>query len=94
MKKIAILTFMLIINTLVFASSTKDYQFISPMPGSDFNTRESNIIIREGSFLNPSSIYNSGAIQISGSESGRIDGEIILSIASGFSEVRADGKRL
>ncbi|MBN1693787.1 hypothetical protein JW879_00115, partial [candidate division WOR-3 bacterium] len=79
MKKITVLTFTLIINTLILAASTNDYQFISPMPGSDFNTRESNIIIREGSLLNPSSIYNSGAIQISGSESGRIDGEIILS---------------
>jgi len=79
MKKIAILTFMFIINTLVLASSNKDYQFISPRPGSDFNTRESNIIIREGSLLNPTSIYNSGAIQISGTKSGKINGEIILS---------------
>lgn len=79
MKKIIILIIVILFNSIILVASLKDYQFISPTPGSDFNTRESRIIIREGSFMDPSCVNNSEAIQVTGSKSGKISGVIVLS---------------
>ena len=54
------------------------YEFISPVPGSDFNTLESNIIIREGTYVDFTTL-GKDAIVVIGSKSGKIEGEIILS---------------
>ena len=78
MKKLAILS-LLLCNSIILVASVKDYQFISPMPGSDFNTRESSIIIREGSIMDPACVNNSDAILVTGSKSGKMPGEIVLS---------------
>ena len=79
MKKLIILNVVILFNSIILAASLKDYQFISPTPGSDFNTRESSIIIREGSFMDPTCVNNSEAIQVTGSKSGKISGVIVLS---------------
>jgi hypothetical protein len=79
MKNSAVLSVVLLFNGVVLAASLKDYQFISPMPGSDFNTRESSIIIREGSIMDPTCVNNSEAILVTGSKSGKVPGEIVLS---------------
>ena len=74
MKKITLL--ILLIGGVIFGGSIKDYQFISPVPGSDLNSRESTIIIREGSGINSGSLHNS--IFVTGNKSGKIKGEIVL----------------
>ena len=62
---------------IVFADSTEEY-YLSPKPGSTFNTMESTIIIREGSFIDPGCLYDLD-VSIVGSESGEITGRFILS---------------
>ena len=79
MKKLTLLNIVILFNTLILASSSKDYQYISPMPGSDFNTRESSIIIREGSIIDRTCITNLEAIKVTGTKSGEMPGKIILS---------------
>lgn len=66
----------MILFSLIFAKS--DYQFISPKPGSDNNTRESTIIIRKGDFIDAASLDRND-ISVTGNLSGNIDGELILS---------------
>jgi hypothetical protein len=79
MRSLAVSCVVLLSTGMVLAGSPKDYQFISPMPGSDFNTRESSIIIREGSIMDPASVNNPDAILVTGSKSGKVPGEIVLS---------------
>lgn len=54
------------------------YQFVSPLPGSTNNNRESTIIIREGSLIQ-SGTLSDGDVLVNGTESGVISGELILS---------------
>jgi hypothetical protein len=54
------------------------YQFISPKSGSENNTRESTIIIRQGEDINSSTLDQDRVI-VKGSQSGLIPGELILS---------------
>ncbi|MFC2084272.1 aryl-sulfate sulfotransferase [Bacteroidota bacterium] len=63
---------------LIFSQVISQFQFISPIPDSDFNNRESTIIIREGSFIDDASL-SENSIKVVGSKSGIISGEIILS---------------
>ena len=79
MKKFTFLFFVL--TTFISANglNVEEYQFISPKPGSTDNTRESTIIIREGANIDLSSIGKPGLIKVTGSLSGNIDGEVILS---------------
>ena len=50
-------------------SVLQGYQYISPVPGSSMNMPGTNIIIRQGNYINPVSLSSSN-IQIKGSESG------------------------
>ena len=68
----------LFISNLLSSQTHKDFEFISPKPGSTFNTLESTIIIREGSVLNPATV-NRDILKVSGSKSIEIDGNIVLS---------------
>ncbi|MBN2416073.1 aryl-sulfate sulfotransferase [bacterium] len=69
--------------TLLFAGtlhgSVDDYQFIAPVPGSEYNTRETTVIIRHGDFIDAGSLSVVGALTVSGSISGPVSGRIILS---------------
>jgi hypothetical protein len=54
------------------------FQFLSPLPGSiDHNTNR-NIIIREGSKLNASSLQKKNVFEIDGSLSGKHDFDVVL----------------
>ncbi|MEP7129212.1 MAG: Ig-like domain-containing protein [Chitinophagales bacterium] len=57
--------FFFLITTSAFAK----YQYVSPMPGSTLNAPESQIIIREGSYLDPSTI-NAARFTLEGTKSG------------------------
>jgi len=74
----ALLVLFLFCNVL-FAKSSKTFQYISPVPGSDFNSRQTNIIIREGSKIDPSNLSHPTIIQVVGSQSGTHTGELLLS---------------
>ncbi len=69
---------MLLILTVSLLANNGGYQFISPVPGSTNNTRESTIIIKQGSFIDASSL-NGNVVSVKGSLSGEITGETILS---------------
>jgi hypothetical protein len=54
------------------------YEYISPVPGSRGNTRESTIIIRHGSDINARSLQTPGLLTVEGSVSGAVRGELLL----------------
>ncbi len=68
---------MIAFSAIVF-SSIEDFQFVSPVPGSELNTRETSIIIREGSDIDYSTILEEN-IEVTGSKSGIRSGELIFS---------------
>ena len=73
MKRARIILFQVQIFIILnsgYAGSLENYQFISPRPGSEFNKRESTIIIRYGEEIDPSSLLSAGIIQVNGSKSG------------------------
>ena len=59
-------------------SNIDKYQFISPLPGSKLIMPESNIIIRQGEIVDPTTIKES-SIEVVGSFSGVHTGEFFLS---------------
>ncbi|MBK9733319.1 MAG: aryl-sulfate sulfotransferase [Chitinophagaceae bacterium] len=59
----------LVLFFLISTSAFAKYQYVSPMPGSTLNAPESQIIIREGSYLDPSSI-NAERFILEGTKSG------------------------
>lgn len=59
-------------------SIKENYQFISPIPGSSLHLPETSIIIRQGDFINRSTIANSKVMAV-GSRSGIHQGNLILS---------------
>jgi hypothetical protein len=60
----------------------RDYRHLSPKPQSTQNTRESTIIIRPGSLIDPASLAD-GLIRVSGDQSGPVGGRISLSSDQG-----------
>jgi hypothetical protein len=64
---IKIMLILLVCTGALFAAGIQDFQFISPKPGSEFNTRESTIIIRQGTKIDPGSLYEEDLIQVVGS---------------------------
>ena len=79
-KLLVIALIILLSGTGTFAAASVDqYQFISPMPGSENNTQESTIIIREGSEISPATLISDDVISVQGTQSGSIAGELILS---------------
>jgi hypothetical protein len=77
MKKILIFVFLF--NVIALSSAIDHFQYISPKPGSDFNTRETTIILRQGELIDRSSLTNPDLIHVQGSVNGRLKGQIILS---------------
>jgi hypothetical protein len=73
----AILFFL--ITSEVIAQEEENFQFISPVPGSEHNSRESTIIIRDGRFINQSSLEIPNLIRVVGDKSGVMPGDIIIS---------------
>lgn len=73
------LILILLIPVSNFAQTQSSFQFISPMPGSELNSRESTIIIRHGDLINGSSLETPDLIHVVGTKSGEVSGELILS---------------
>jgi hypothetical protein len=65
--------------SILSAKSSKTFQYISPVPGSELNSRQTNIIIREGSKIDPGNLSNPYIIEVVGSLSGTHTGELLLS---------------
>jgi len=65
------LSIILFISQFQFAqkSGLQKYQYISPVPGSSMNMPGTNIIIREGSIVNPQSLFSKN-FKIVGTQSG------------------------
>ncbi|OGU54916.1 MAG: hypothetical protein A2V66_02080 [Ignavibacteria bacterium RBG_13_36_8] len=80
MKKFFILITYCQIFTILCCSDifAQSFQYVSPKPGSTYNTMESTIIIREGSFIDRFGL-NEFDIFVYGSISGKINGELLLS---------------
>jgi len=55
-----------------------EYQYLSPVPGSDMNSTETNIIIRYGPIYNSNDVYENNLIEVTGDKSGLHSGQIIL----------------
>lgn len=68
---------------IISAQNTEKFQYISPKPGSEFNSRDNNIVFRYGDKIDPESVEKINLITVSGSLSGIIKGKSVLS---------ADGK--
>ena len=68
-----------IYSNYCFAQNTSidEYQFISPIPNSTLNQSGTTIILREGNFINESTLDNLEII-VEGSSSGKHSGAIIL----------------
>ena len=67
-----------VLTTILISASIDSYQFISPKPGSKYNTRESSIIIRWGEEIAASAI-SENLITVNGSVSGDVNGDLIIS---------------
>ena len=74
----AVILFFLITSEVI-AQEAESFQFISPVPGSELNSRESTIIIRDGRFINQSSLETPNLIRVVGDKSGVVPGDIIIS---------------
>jgi hypothetical protein len=75
--KILSLVFVLFISQITSAQ-VSDFQYLSPKPNSILNSKETNIIIRQGEEIDLSTISKS-LISVTGSQSGKHDGRLILS---------------
>lgn len=75
MKKIV--SFFLFLSILLTAQTTSVYKNITPVPGSEKNSRETGIILYTGNYVNPSSL-SENLFDVTGSISGTIDGELKL----------------
>lgn len=72
---ILILLIMIVVNQLLVS---KDYNYISPLPGSVMNDLNSNIIIRDGRHIDKNTL-SENIILVTGSKSGKHNGKIVLS---------------
>ncbi len=75
MKKLLVLLF---VSSLIFGGKGP-FKYVSPLPDSKDNSRESTIILYEGGFVSESELASPGLISVTGSISGQIDGNVILS---------------
>ena len=70
----------ILISVFLFSSNAKaQYQFLSPIPNSEHHPIETNIIFRNGDFINEQSLQSNLNYQISGSKSGNQLAKIFLS---------------
>ncbi|MDT8324412.1 MAG: hypothetical protein RRA94_09890, partial [Bacteroidota bacterium] len=53
-------------------SAASGYEYLSPVPASRGNTRESTIIIRHGSDISPRSLQTPGLLTVEGSQQDEI----------------------
>lgn len=70
--------FLLFVSQTIFAQIPSDYLYISPVPGSELNSRTTTIIFSVDENIEAASL-SSDVLEVTGSKSGRIDGEVVLS---------------
>jgi len=56
-----------------------EFEYVSPMPGTNMHTSETNIIVRHGDLIDKTTVDYAGGITVIGERSGAIEGEIKLS---------------
>ncbi|NNE45512.1 MAG: T9SS type A sorting domain-containing protein [Rhodothermales bacterium] len=78
MKPLLLSAAFILMASSAFAQDQSAYEFLSPMPSSIENSRQSTIIIREGSQINPGTLDVS-AIRVTGSLSGHVSVATTLS---------------
>ncbi|MFA7421153.1 MAG: aryl-sulfate sulfotransferase, partial [Melioribacteraceae bacterium] len=78
-RSIRILFVLLLSNFFLHAQQISNYKYISPIPNSEFVSKETNIIIRYGDKISRQSISSLCNISIVGSASGSHETNIILS---------------
>jgi hypothetical protein len=79
-KRYWLMTAVLFISAIALpAKSIQSLQYISPVPGSEFNSRESTIILRPEEQSQVQQLLHPGVVRLTGSVSGNITGELILS---------------
>lgn len=66
------------VNIFSQQSGTAKFQYLSPLPGSEMNQPETNIIIRYGTPFNSGDVLKGKLIEVSGEISGIHSGKIIL----------------
>ena len=74
-----LLIFILVVFPPASWSNVDGFMFISPLPGSSLVSRDTNIILRPGGLLDPSTISRTSALTVRGSLSGTLSGETVLS---------------
>lgn len=77
MKNLCLLVALFFASQMATAQISK-FQYISPKPNSILNSKETNIILRQGDKIDLSTVMNS-LLTVYGSESGKHDGKLILS---------------
>ena len=74
-----ILTTLLVTSGWLIAQQETSFQYISPKPGSEFLSRETNIILGHAELIDKNSLNINNLVQVTGSVSGKHTGELILS---------------
>ena len=62
-----------------FAQEPQRYEYVFPKPKSQFVSRETNVIIRPGKNIDPTSLNGSSLFNVVGSRSGSHEGQTVLS---------------
>jgi hypothetical protein len=76
--KLVLIILNLLMILSVYAEKPISVQYISPLDQSELNSRSSQIIIRQGDAINPSTL-NTDLFTVIGDKSGRHSGEVIIS---------------
>ncbi|MFO7445795.1 MAG: aryl-sulfate sulfotransferase [Ignavibacteriaceae bacterium] len=65
-------------SDLAKGQTSKQFKYISPVPGSNLNPPESNIIIRMGDDFDASALSDASLFNVTGSKSGKHSGKVVL----------------
>ena len=65
-------------QSLLSGKPLEQFQYVSPVPNSTLNSRESNIILRQGDRIDSGSL-KTGLVEVTGSLGGRYSGKLVLS---------------
>ena len=72
-----LIIFLMIFSGLINGAVAGEYLYLSPKPNSDMISKETNVIIRDGGFIDESTV-NQDLIHVMGSKSGNHSGEFLL----------------
>ena len=78
MKKFFYFLLLLSFQLLITQANSADFIYISPKPGSDYNSLQTNIIFRSAELIDPATL-EANLVSVMGSKSGIHTGKLILS---------------